>query len=112
MNNYPPGVSGNEPQITGEWPCVSCDGAGGERDEDGVSRCPHCNGTGIEPEEFELEYVEELADEFYTGRYEVESVLAAMRHYRYDRKGSDDRRMLRALATLNSIARDRGWSRT
>ena len=24
MNNYPPGVSGNEPQITGEWPCFNC----------------------------------------------------------------------------------------
>lgn len=22
--NYPPGVTGNEPQITGEWPCENC----------------------------------------------------------------------------------------
>ena len=52
--NYPPGVTGNEPQITGEWPCELCDGAGGERDPDGGNHhatCPRCKGTGIDPEE-------------------------------------------------------------
>ncbi len=52
MSNYPPGVSGNEPEITGEWPCPSCEGAGGERDEDGAGvSCWFCSGSGIAPEE-------------------------------------------------------------
>jgi len=49
---YPPGVTGNEPQISGEWPCEVC---GGDlsffEDEDGKHPCPHCHGTGLEPEE-------------------------------------------------------------
>lgn len=45
---YPPGVSGNEPQITGDWPCIACGGSGGSK-EDG--NCWMCNGTGIHPEE-------------------------------------------------------------
>ncbi len=24
LSNYPPGVTGNEPELTGEWPCVEC----------------------------------------------------------------------------------------
>ncbi len=51
---YPPGVRGNEPQITGEWPCVECNGAGGENDQENVPQhwiCPRCDGTGIEPED-------------------------------------------------------------
>jgi hypothetical protein len=55
MSNYPPGVTGNEPQITGEWPCGRCQGEKGERDPDGGSNhyvCERCLGTGIEPEEF------------------------------------------------------------
>ena len=58
LSNYPPGVSGNEPEITGMWPCGECDGEGGERDEDGVQTCPRCEGSGIEPEEFSLSYIE------------------------------------------------------
>ena len=23
-SNYPPGVTGNEPELTGEWPCAHC----------------------------------------------------------------------------------------
>ena len=58
--NYPPGVTGNEPEITGEWPCQECGGEGGERDPDvdedgrpGIhhSICPRCQGTGIDPDE-------------------------------------------------------------
>lgn len=48
--DYPPGVTGNEPQITGEWPCEECDGAGPDEDEDGKHGCRHCDGSGIEPE--------------------------------------------------------------
>ncbi len=51
MSNYPPGVTGNEPQITGEWPCPQCGGAGGDFDEDGGHSCWFCAGTGIAPEE-------------------------------------------------------------
>lgn len=51
MSNYPPGVTGNEPQITGEWPCSYCGGEGGWMDCDGGEVCPLCKGTGIYPEE-------------------------------------------------------------
>mgnify|MGYP001252619288 CR=1 FL=1 len=51
MSNYPPGVTGNEPPITGEWPCDNCDGNGFDVDEDGKFACPVCNGTGILPED-------------------------------------------------------------
>ena len=50
---YPPGVSGNEPELTGEWPCYECGGSGGERDDP----CPCCSATGIEPEEYPLDYL-------------------------------------------------------
>lgn len=66
MDNYPPGVTGNEPQITGEWPCTICDGRGFEVDEDGKYSCNFCNGTGIFPEEaIELREIEELLKEFF-----------------------------------------------
>lgn len=48
MSNYPPGVSGNEPEITGEWPCRVCDGAG---HDDDMHSCLWCGGSGIEPED-------------------------------------------------------------
>jgi DnaJ-class molecular chaperone len=51
MSNYPPGVTGNEPQITGEWPCDMCGGMGYDEDEDGKQPCETCNGTGIIPED-------------------------------------------------------------
>lgn len=51
MSNYPPGVTGNEPQITGEWPCDVCGGMGYDEDEDGKHACNTCNGTGILPED-------------------------------------------------------------
>lgn len=38
MSNYPPGVSGNEPQITGEWPCRNC---GATLPEE--APCPECD---------------------------------------------------------------------
>lgn len=49
--DYPPGVTGNEPQITGEWPCQECDGQGYDEDEDGKHACPRCKGSGVEPED-------------------------------------------------------------
>jgi hypothetical protein len=51
MNNYPPGVTGNEPQITGEWPCEDCLGAGYFEDGDGPDSCLSCDGSGIIPED-------------------------------------------------------------
>ncbi len=48
--NLPYGVSPNDPHLTGEWPCEACGGAGYDEDEDGKHACPHCNGSGIEPE--------------------------------------------------------------
>lgn len=51
MSNYPPGVTGNEPQITGEWPCDVCGGCGYDEDEDGKHSCFACQGTGIVPED-------------------------------------------------------------
>lgn len=47
MSNYPPGVSGNEPQITGEWPCDECDGKGFEDDGESKSSCDYCEGKGF-----------------------------------------------------------------
>jgi len=49
--NYPPGVTGFEPQITGEWPCGECGGRGYDEDEDGKHACGHCEGSGLEPED-------------------------------------------------------------
>jgi hypothetical protein len=51
MSNYPPGVTGNEPEITGEWPCRACGGEGGYKDEEEAVACYWCKGHGIEPEE-------------------------------------------------------------
>ena len=51
LSNYPPGVTGNEPEITGEWPCTYCGGTGYEEDEDGKHACPLCHGSGIHPED-------------------------------------------------------------
>lgn len=42
LSNYPPGVTGNEPQITGEWPCADC---GATLPEEG--NCPEC-GEALE----------------------------------------------------------------
>jgi DnaJ-class molecular chaperone len=48
--NYPPGVTGNEPELTGEWPCHECHGTGGFIEfEDGhrtVDTCGDCQGKG------------------------------------------------------------------
>lgn len=55
MDNYPPGVTGNEPQISGIWPCGYC---GGQHD----TGCGLCKDTGVHPEEaFELkEFMQRL----------------------------------------------------
>lgn len=41
-SNYPPGVTGNEPELTGEWPCPNDCEAG----LDGDSTCGVCEGKG------------------------------------------------------------------
>jgi len=41
--DYPPGVTGNEPQITGEWPCVNCGRTLPEEAE-----CPECGEPMVE----------------------------------------------------------------
>lgn len=41
--NYPPGVTGNESQLTGIWPCRDCDAPLPEE-----KTCPRCDGTGKE----------------------------------------------------------------
>jgi len=68
MSNYPPGVSGNEPEITGIWPCRLCGGAGYDEDEDGKHTCKYCKGDGIEPEE--PPYCLNCDNEYWTNLYE------------------------------------------
>lgn len=50
---YPPGVTGREPEITGEWPCHDCGGCGYDEDEDGRHACQTCSGTGVLPEDYD-----------------------------------------------------------
>lgn len=76
MSNYPPGVTGNEPQITGEWPCRACGGEGGFRDEETPSSCYWCKGTGIEPEEYDADQLWGLA--VYYDREEARKLVAEM----------------------------------
>lgn len=102
MSNYPPGVTGNEPHLTGEWPCIGCGGSGGDRYEAEV--CPHCKGSGIEPEEFDVEYVESLADS--TDKALIESTLIGIRCLVLDREIPDERRYLKAAARLNRQRRE------
>lgn len=103
--NYPPGVTGNEPQLTGIWPCVSCGGGRGERNEDGgFDPCPHCGGSGTEPEEFDVEYLEDLADS--TDRFVLEAVVDVVRCCEFDRTIPDDRRYLRAAASVRRQLRE------
>jgi hypothetical protein len=62
MSNYPPGVTGNEPQITGEYPCGYCGGYGPSTEDD---HCELCGGSGIHPEEaYELKEVKERIEKF------------------------------------------------
>lgn len=54
MSNYPPGVSGNEPQISGNWPCECFD----PRPH---PECRLCNGTGrMRDDVIELTEVENI----------------------------------------------------
>jgi hypothetical protein len=41
-SNYPPGVTGNEPQIAGYPPCGNCAHDAEEHDEDGRCMDPGC----------------------------------------------------------------------
>lgn len=101
-SNYPPGVTGNEPQITGEWPCIECDGYM-EHDEDGPVLCPRCKGSGIEPEDFDLDYIEDLADS--DNVFVMKETLDYwFKYMRFNRELPDDRRYLHAAAKM--------WRRT
>ena len=97
MSNYPPGVTGNEPQITGEWPCLECDGEGGDREE--RVACGRCKGSGIEPEEFDVGYLEQLVEDRPQGD-RLTATLETLRCSTFDRRVEADRRILRAAAAL------------
>lgn len=43
LSNYPPGVTGTEPHLTGIWPCANCGAALPEE-----KTCQRCDGTGKE----------------------------------------------------------------
>ncbi len=52
LSNYPPGVTGNEPELTGIWPCSRCNGEVEWNDEGRPgSSCWFCGGTGVDPED-------------------------------------------------------------
>lgn len=104
-SNYPPGVSGNEPHITGEWPCVACGGYGYDEDEDGKHACPHCRGRGIEPEEFDVQYLQDLVDAGTTWHVVLESVIDSVCCSVFNREKPEDRRYLKLAATLRSRLR-------
>jgi len=106
MSNYPPGVTGNEPELTGEWPCVDCDGQGCDEDEDGKHSCPRCHGSGIEPEDYDLNYLEQLADEG-AAPFRLEPVIGWARSCVWHRDDFVERAYLRALARLNRQLRGR-----
>lgn len=89
--NLPPGVSPSDPHLTGIWPCVACGG--------GPSDCVHCKGTGNEPEEFDLAYLESLVAEG-GDRFVIESVVAFVRCCDWDRSDPDERRYLRAAVAM------------
>lgn len=44
LSNYPPGVTGNEPHLTGDHETVECPQCGGYGGVAAV--CPRCNGDG------------------------------------------------------------------
>lgn len=103
---YPPGVTGTESHLTGIWPCIECDGFGYDsEDEDGRHTCLRCKGTGDEPEAFDIEYVEDLAE---NGKDML--VLATTVEWAkgivYDRHKETDRRELRAICKINRKIRE------
>lgn len=63
--------------------------------------CSRCAGTGVDPEEFRLFYVEELAQNGPHVAADVAmTVLDWVRNHRWNRADAEDRRMLRAAARL------------
>lgn len=93
MSDYPPGVTGLEPQITGEWPCRICDGEGGWRDEDGGVSCYWCKGAGIEPEEVTQDQLWQYAT--YDSYKDAREYVAQMVIEWLDRHNPETRRYIR-----------------
>lgn len=109
-NNYPPGVTGNEPHLTGEWPCFDCDGAGYDEDEDGKHGCERCNGSGIEPEEYALDYLRSLVADCAAGRADrarLDGPIEAARCCVFDRGKPQDREYLRLVCKLWAFSEGR-----
>ena len=99
MSNYPPGVTGNEPQITGEWPCRICGGAGyDDENEDGKHTCTWCKGTGIEPEEVDVDQIRYLVD--YHDLYMAREYVCRMSWEWLDRHDPETRKFLRECIDL------------
>jgi hypothetical protein len=94
VSNYPPGVTGSEPQITGEWPCRVCEGCGYDDDEneDGKHTCGWCKGEGIDPEDPTVEQVQALYDNM---PYDAREFVAQMAWVWLDRHDPETRKHLR-----------------
>jgi hypothetical protein len=94
MSNYPPGVTGNEPQITGEWPCQVCGGWGfDDENEDGKHTCMWCLGSGIQPEDPTVEQIRYLAE--FHNRGEAREYVYCMATKWLDRNHPGTRKYLR-----------------
>jgi hypothetical protein len=93
MSNYPPGVTGNEPQITGEWPCRVCGGYGyDDENEDGKHTCGWCKGDGLEPEDPTVAQIEALYD---FAPHDAREFVARCAFEWFDRHDPDTRKHIR-----------------
>ena len=96
---YPPGVSPNDPHLTGEWPCFEC---AGEPFGDQDDPCMCCSGSGIEPDDYPLDYLHALA-EFGTTQTRAGDIVDWARRCRFDRADPVQRRTLRAVCAIAHI---------
>jgi hypothetical protein len=87
MSNYPPGVTGMEPQITGDWPCRVCGGSGMK-----FTECWWCLNGGTEPEEPGVVQLENLA---FWNRDEARDYVTRMAVDWLDRHDPDTRIYIR-----------------
>ena len=93
MSNYPPGVTGNEPQITGIWPCRVCGGAGyDDENENGKHTCGWCKGQGDDPEDPDSEQIRSLYD---FAPHDAREYVAQMAWEWLDRHDPDTRKHIR-----------------